>query len=61
MMDANMSATQLVDILRARGQKITSAKLSAMLSGTAGTRSHETVVAIDALLSIPADVAGRPA
>ena len=61
MIDANMSATQLVDVLRAKGQRITGAKLSAMLSGSLGTRSPEMVEAVDSLLSIPADVAGRPA
>lgn len=61
MIAEDITAPELVEAIRAKGLRITGAKLSAMLSGSAGTRSPEMVEAIDSLLSIPAGVAGRPA
>lgn len=62
MIDRDMTAMEVVDILRANGiPTITSAKFSAMLTGTVGTRSPEMVAAIDELLGIPPEVPGRPA
>lgn len=61
MIDKELSAAQIVDVLRERGLRITRGKFSSMLTGMVGARSPEMVQAIDELLGIPADVSGRPA
>ena len=61
IIDMELSAAEVVRILRARGIPITLASFSAMLSGRHGMRSPDTIAAIDELLSVPQDVAGRPA
>lgn len=61
MLDGDIAPQTLVDAIRAKGLRLTGSVLSAMLSGSAGFCSHEIIAEIDAMLSIPPDVPGRPA
>lgn len=61
IIDKDLTQTEVVDMLRAQGLKITRASLCEMMSGRHGMRSPDMVAAIDRLLDVPDDVAGRPA
>ena len=61
MLDLDMRPQDVIEQVRARGLNLNSPFLSEMLCGVSGMKVPETVAAIDDILGIPPEIAGRPA